>query len=193
LGIGRCRMITDFCKYQIPEQMLTVIFVLILVARFYTVVISAKNEKIVRRKGGIEFGALNTLILISCHFLYYGACITEGLNKAGHHDILSWAGLILYATSIFVLYYIICQISYIWTVKLIIAPRNIHIINKSFLFKYFRHPNYYLSIIPEMIGIAMVFHSWYVLAIGLPLYLIPLITRIIQEERVMKFMFEDYL
>jgi isoprenylcysteine carboxyl methyltransferase (ICMT) family protein YpbQ len=173
--------------------MITVTFILILIARFYTVFISAKTEKAIKLKGGVEFGGINTLILISCHFLYYGACITEGLNKAiTGTDLFSWAGLVLYALSNMILYYVICQINYIWTIKLIIAPKNIHIINRSFLFKYFRHPNYYLSVIPEMISIAMIFHAWYVLAIGLPVYLIPLIIRIIQEERIMKFMFDDY-
>jgi isoprenylcysteine carboxyl methyltransferase (ICMT) family protein YpbQ len=173
--------------------MIIISFVLILIARFYTVIISARNEIMLKEKGAIEFGGLNTLILISCHFLYYGACITEGLNKAiTGKDPLSWLGIFLYALSIIILYGVIRQISYVWTIKLLIAPKSIHIINRSFLFKYFRHPNYYLSIIPEMIGIAMIFHSWYVLAIGLPVYLIPLIIRIIQEERIMKFMFDDY-
>jgi len=173
--------------------MITVPFILILIARFYTVFISARTEKAIKQKGGIEFGGLNTLILISCHFLYYGACITEGLNKVSFATgIISWAGLLIYAFSIIILYYLIHQIRYIWTIKLIIAPRNIHIINKRFLYKYFRHPGYYLGDLLELIGVTLIFHAWYVLAIGLPIYLIPLIIRIVQEERIMKFMFDDY-
>lgn len=172
--------------------MITVIFVFILIARFYTIFISAKNEKAVRQKGGIEFGALNTVVLISCHFLFYGACITEGLNKARFDGLLSWAGLTIYALAIVVHYYVIHQIRYIWTIKLIIAPKRIHPINKSFFYKYFRHPSYYLGDIPELIAVALIFQAWYVLPIGLPIYLIPMIIRIIQEERVMKFMFDDY-
>jgi isoprenylcysteine carboxyl methyltransferase (ICMT) family protein YpbQ len=173
--------------------MITVSFFLILMARFYTVIISGKTERFLKQKGGIEFGGINTLILISCHYLYYGACITEGLSKGNWgKDLFSWAGLILYALSIIILYYIIRQISHIWTIKLIIAPKHIHIINKGFIFKYFRHPGYYLGDIVELIGVALIFHAWYVLAIGLPVYLIPLIIRIIQEERIMKFMFDDY-
>lgn len=173
--------------------MITVPFILILIARFYTVFISTRTEKAIKQKGGIEFGGLNTLILISCHFLYYGACITEGLNKVScATGIISWAGLIIYAFSIIILYYLIHQIRYIWTIKLIIAPKNIHIINKRFLYKYFRHPGYYLGDILELIGVTLIFHAWYALAIGLPIYLIPLIIRIVQEERIMKFMFDDY-
>jgi len=173
--------------------MITVPFVVILIARFYTVMISGKNEKALKQKGGKEFGGINTLILISCHFLYYGACITEGLNKGNWgRDLISWAGLLIYAFSILVIYYLIYKLSYIWTIKLIIAPKHIHVINRSFLFKYFRHPGYYLGDILELTGAGMIFHAWYVMAIGLPIYLIPLITRIIQEERIMKFIFDDY-
>lgn len=173
--------------------MMSISFLIILAARFYTVFISARTEKIVREKGGIEFGRLNTLVLTICHFLYYGACITEGLNKGAFvGDAVSWTGLIIYALSILILYYVINQIRCIWTIKLIIAPKSLHIINRSFLFRYFRHPDYYLSVIPELISVALLFHAWYVLVIGLPLYSIPLFIRIIQEERIMKFMFDDY-
>jgi len=77
-----------------------------------------------------------------------------------------------------------------WTVKLIIAPGQA--INKSFMFKYFRHPNYFLNILPELVSIALICQAWYTLLIGLPLYLIPLTIRIVQEEKVMKTHFSNY-
>ena len=174
--------------------MISIPFYIMLAARFYSVFISARTEKKIKEKGAIEFGRLNTLILTICHFLYYGACLTEGLNKGAFvkDDAVSWTGLTLYGLAISTLYYVIYQIRNIWTLKLIIAPKKIHIINKSFLFRYFRHPNYYLTIIPELIGIALLFHAWYSLFIGLSIYSVPLLIRIIQEERIMKFMFDDY-
>jgi isoprenylcysteine carboxyl methyltransferase (ICMT) family protein YpbQ len=151
------------------------------------------NEKKIKKMGAIEYGKLNSLILTIAHFVYYGACMTEGFNKgAFFKDATSWVGLTTYALSITILYYVIYQIRYIWTLKLIIGSKKIHRINKSTLFKYFRHPNYYLSIIPELISISLVFHAWYTMAIALPLYLLPLAIRIIQEERIMKFMFDEY-
>ena len=60
------------------------------------------------------------------------------------------------------------------------------------IFKYFRHPNYFLNIIPELVSISLICQAWITLAIGLPVYLIPLTIRIVQEEKVMKLHFKDY-
>ncbi len=86
----------------------------------------------------------------------------------------------------------IWSLRHIWTVKLIIAPKEVHTLNVSPLFRIVRHPNYILNILPELIGTAMVFHAWYTLAIGGALYLIPLIIRIVQEEKIMKQHFKNY-
>ena len=74
--------------------------------------------------------------------------------------------------------------------KLMIAPEQK--INKSSIFKYFRHPNYFLNIIPELISIALICQAWFTLFVGLPLYLIPLAIRIVQEEKLMKTHFSNY-
>lgn len=169
------------------------IFYLFLLARFFSVVISARNEKKLKQSGAVEFGVLNSKILVVSHFVYYGACVTEGyLRHEAFNDLISTSGLCLYVFSILMLYLVIYQIRHIWTVKLIIADPKVHIINKTPLFKYIRHPNYFLNVIPELIGIALLFHAWYTLSIGFVLYLIPLITRIVQEETVMKKTFSDY-
>jgi isoprenylcysteine carboxyl methyltransferase (ICMT) family protein YpbQ len=173
--------------------MILVPFYFIFLVRLFSIFISARNEKLLKRKGAKEYGKLNSLALVIFHFMFYGACLTEGFSKGAFFiDTVSISGLVIYALSILVLYYVIYQIRYIWTVKLIIAPKDFHVINTSFLFKYIRHPNYYLNIIPELIGICMIFHAWNTLFIGLPLYLVPLIIRIIQEERLMKTIFKDY-
>ena len=62
-------------------------------------------------------------------------------------------------------------------------------IKHSWLFKTFRHPNYFLNIIPELIGIALLCQAWYVLLIGLPIYLLVLFKRIRQEEQAMATLF----
>lgn len=173
--------------------MILVPFYFIFLVRLFSIFISAKNEKALKRKGAKEYGKSNSLALVIFHFIFYGAALTEGSSKGAFFmDPVSVSGLIIYTLSILVLYYVIYQIRHVWTVKLIIAPKDFHVINTSFLFKYIRHPNYFLNIIPELIGICMIFHAWYTLFIGLPIYLVPLIIRITQEERLMKTIFKDY-
>jgi isoprenylcysteine carboxyl methyltransferase (ICMT) family protein YpbQ len=78
----------------------------------------------------------------------------------------------------------------LWTVKLIIASD--HTLNQSALFRWVRHPNYFLNIIPELVGLALIMGAWLVLVGGLPLYLLVLRRRIVQEEQVMHEHFPHY-
>lgn len=173
--------------------MACILFYSFFVARFFTVVISAFNEHRLKKSGAIEYGIQNSKWLILGHFTYYAAALFEGYaGDAFYTDTITKTGVIIYSASIIALGYVIYALRHVWTVKLIIAPKGLHKINKSFLFRYVKHPNYFLNVIPELIGIALVFHAWYTLAIGFPLYLIPLITRIRQEEKIMKEQFADY-
>ena len=91
--------------------------------------------------------------------------------------------MVLLVLAFAVLFYVIAALKEIWTVKLYILPD--HKINHAFLFKYIRHPNYYLNIIPELIGLSLFCHAKYTAIFGLPVYLIILFVRIKQEEQDM--------
>ncbi|HEX8548152.1 MAG TPA: isoprenylcysteine carboxylmethyltransferase family protein, partial [Cytophagaceae bacterium] len=103
---------------------------------------------------------------------------------------ISVTGLIIFAFSMVALFAVIKALGPIWTVKLIISPQQTVV--KSFLFSTFRHPNYFLNVIPELIGLALICQSFFTLIIGLPLYLIPLVIRINQEEKIMRSNFLNY-
>jgi isoprenylcysteine carboxyl methyltransferase (ICMT) family protein YpbQ len=172
---------------------LNILFYIVFFLRLITIFISARNEKKLKKLGAVEYGKSNSTILVLFHFAYYAACLVEGYTKGAFYtDNLTTYGLIIYIVAIAVLYYVIYAIRHVWTVKLIIAPKQYHILNTNVLFRFVKHPNYFLNIIPELIGIALVFHAWFTLIIGFPIYLIPLIIRIRQEERVMKEHFEQY-
>ncbi|NRE25541.1 isoprenylcysteine carboxylmethyltransferase family protein, partial [Enterococcus faecalis] len=70
-----------------------------------------------------------------------------------------------------------------WTVKLIFADK--HTLNTNWLFKHIKHPNYFLNIIPELIGVTLVFHAWYTLLILLMPYGICLYLRIREENQLL--------
>jgi isoprenylcysteine carboxyl methyltransferase (ICMT) family protein YpbQ len=176
------------------QHYLPIVFYSFLFFRLLTVYISAKNEKRLKKIGAIEFGKKNSQWLIIAHFSYYLCCFVEGYVKgAFFKDGLTFIGVVIFVCAILVLFYVIYSIKHIWTVKLLVAPKAYHTINRNFLFKYVKHPNYFLNIIPELIGLSFIFHSWYSLFIGMPVYLVPLIIRIQQEEKVMKKYFTEYL
>ena|ERR1044072_4583605 len=185
--------ICPYFSQDMQHVILTLVFYLLVIIRLISIFISAANERKLKKMGAIEYGKSNSTLLVIAHFAYYIAGVTEGtLKGAFFYDGLSYFGLAVYAFSIVILYYVIYAIRHVWTVKLIIAPKSHHVINKSPLFKYIKHPNYFLNIIPELIGFALFFHAWITLIAGMIIYLVPLVTRIRQEEAVMKEHFSEY-
>ena len=77
-----------------------------------------------------------------------------------------------------------------WTVKLLIA-RDHRLVSNP-LFRWVRHPNYFLNILPELASFAVALDAYVTLIIGLPLYLMPLMIRIRQEEAAMSARFDRY-
>ncbi|WP_032093622.1 isoprenylcysteine carboxyl methyltransferase family protein [Necropsobacter rosorum] len=165
--------------------MLTInmLFVAILAIRFYSLSISIKNEKNLIKNGAQQYGKRNSALLSAAHIAFYFAAIIEANHNQIGFDALSQLGLLLLIFAFIALFYVIRQLKEIWTVKIYILPN--HRINRSFLFRYVRHPNYFLNIIPELIGLALLCHAEYTALFGLPLYGVILFIRIRQEQRAM--------
>jgi isoprenylcysteine carboxyl methyltransferase (ICMT) family protein YpbQ len=160
------------------------LFIAALCIRLISLFVSVRNERKLKKEGAVEYGKINSIVLTISHIAFYLLCLWQGIRDDAHINQLSLIGSGLFCFSMIMLYLVIRELGDVWTIKLIIA-RN-HPLNKSVLFRFIRHPNYFLNVIPELISIAMICQAWTVLVIGLPLYMIPLGIRIYQEEAVMK-------
>lgn len=165
-------------------QQIFTVFVAFFVLRLMSLSFSIRNEKILQSKGGVQYGKKNSLVLTLAHLTFYFSALYEAYVSGVMLDCISWIGVGVMAFAYAVLFYVIYKLRDIWTVKLYIVPNQR--IEKSFLFRTVRHPNYFLNVLPELIGIALLCHAWYTLCVGLPLYLIPLCVRIRQEEEAMR-------
>jgi isoprenylcysteine carboxyl methyltransferase (ICMT) family protein YpbQ len=171
-------------------NMIIILFFAAVALRLASLVKSTRNEKKLRKANAVEYGRKNSIWLTVAHILFYLSAITESLLFERRVNDITWLGVGIFIFSMIVLWAVIYSLKDIWTVKLFIAPYQV--VNRSFIFKYFRHPNYFLNIIPELVALAMICQAWYTLMIGLPLYFIPLTIRIVQEEKVMKTHFSNY-
>jgi isoprenylcysteine carboxyl methyltransferase (ICMT) family protein YpbQ len=164
--------------------------------RLTTLVISIRHERALKADGAIEIGVGNSTFLALTHIAYYLAAIAEGSRRGlavdhpAGYDAATWAGLLLYAFGMVMLLAVIRILGRFWTVKLLIA-RDHELVTHP-LFRRVRHPNYFLNILPELVGFALALHAWWTLIIGLALYAIPLTIRIRQEEKAMAAKFERY-
>jgi isoprenylcysteine carboxyl methyltransferase (ICMT) family protein YpbQ len=158
--------------------------------RIATVIVSIRHERVLKEAGAVEFGVRNSNVLALAHILFFLFATVEAVRRPPHFDTISLIGLILYGISFISILIVIRLLGRLWTVRLLIAKD--HSLVSHPLFRIVRHPNYFLNVLPELVGFALVLHAYYTLLIGLPLYLIPLVIRMRQEEAAMRQKFTDY-
>ncbi len=158
--------------------------------RLVTLAVSLRTEKALKAAGAVEHGAANSKTLALAHIAFYLAGLAEFLLRPVAFDWISALGLAIYAFGAVMLVVVIALLGRLWTVKIIIARDHDLVVHP--LFRVVRHPNYYLNILPELIGYAVTLHAWVTLVVGLALYLVPLTICIRQEERIMKGTFASY-
>jgi len=165
-------------RYLLIVLLVSLLFLL----RPYFLSISIKNEKRILVEGGKEFGVANTKLLTICHTLFYAACLTEAILKRAGFDALSAIGFILLLFSMAMLYWVIQLLDPIWTVKLMLVKN--HRFVDHWLFQTVKHPNYFLNILPELVGLALLCHATYSFSLLFPLYAFILYRRIREENRL---------
>ncbi|MDY6121973.1 MAG: isoprenylcysteine carboxyl methyltransferase family protein [Porphyromonas sp.] len=159
-------------------------FVFFFALRLISLSYSIRNEKRILKKGAVQHGKLNSLLLTLAHIAYYFSALYEAYASDIAFNDISIAGVCVMGFAYGMLFYVIYKLRDVWTVKLYIVPDQR--LETSFLFRTVRHPNYFLNIIPELVGVALLCNAWYTLAIGLPLYACLIIVRVRQEEQAMK-------
>jgi isoprenylcysteine carboxyl methyltransferase (ICMT) family protein YpbQ len=165
-------------------------FIVAVMLRLGSLAVSIRNEKALKAQGAREYGRRTSRRLAMAHTLFYLGTLAEGLWRSTQPTRWTTVGLILYVMSLLAFVFVWRELNRLWTVKLLIASD--HILNQSALFRWVRHPNYFLNIIPELCGLALIMGAWMVLVIGLPCYLLVLRVRIMHEEQVMRQHFPQY-
>ncbi|MGJ4904582.1 isoprenylcysteine carboxyl methyltransferase family protein [Bradyrhizobium sp. HKCCYLS2058] len=158
--------------------------------RFAMLGISIRNEKRLRAEGAVEYGASVSRWLAIAHVAFYLAATAEGLVRDAPLDAVSIIGFMIYLFGAVMLLVVSQLLGRLWTVKLMLARD--HALVTHPLFRIVRHPNYFLNILPELIGYALTLHAYLTLVAGLIIYAVPLTLRIRQEEKVMREQFAAY-
>lgn len=171
--------------------MLELIFIAVAVfVRLITLAISMRNERNLLDGGAVEHGGKTSMAIAASHVVFYLGAIAECVWRDAPFTWINGFGLVMYVMSICALLWVIVRLGRLWTVKIYVAPD--HTLETSWLFRRIRHPNYFLNIIPELIGFALVLNAWTTLVIALPIYLVIFSMRIFQEERIMRQTFTYY-
>ncbi|OJG53942.1 hypothetical protein RV06_GL000561 [Enterococcus haemoperoxidus] len=160
-----------------------VLFFVIALFRMGVLFISKRHEKKLLETGAMEYGKKVSKQLVILHTLFYFCSFFEGIITSVKIDIISYIGLFLLIVSFIVLIVVVKSLGEYWTVKLIFAGN--HVLNTSWVFKYIKHPNYFLNIVPELIGITLLFHAWLTIMVFIVPYSICLYLRIKEENELL--------
>jgi isoprenylcysteine carboxyl methyltransferase (ICMT) family protein YpbQ len=153
--------------------------------------VASTNEKRLKMQGAIEYGHGSTLaVWASTAAIYVGAAIEGSSYRHAQLDRIAIIGLAIYIFSALALLWVMRTLGPFWSGKVLIAPGHQLVVHP--IFRAIKHPNYFLNMIPELVGFSIMLHAFITLAIGLPLFLISLFFRIRVEEKVLKKKFEAY-
>ncbi len=145
---------------------------------------SIQNERKLKQLGAVEYTRELSNLIIVFHVIFYLFAYYEALNEYYTFDLWVGIGIVIYTFSIVVLLLITRELGVYWTVRLFKAQNQP--ISQHWLYKKFRHPNYFLNIIPELIGLSLIFKAGKTFAILFPIYMILLGIRIFFEENLFK-------
>jgi len=159
-------------------------FAVALALRLEALRISARNEKRLRAKGAQESGARTSRLLALLHTAIYLGCLVEGGLRGAQIDTAAQVAGGVYLLAMLALGAVLWTLGRAWTVKILFLPD--HPIDTGPLFRWLRHPNYILNLIPEVTALAVVFDAWITLALLVPAYLVTLAFRVVQEERALR-------
>ena len=160
------------------------------VLRGLTFAVSIRNERRLKREGAIEYGKGGTAFITGVSLLYATSAFVEGTMRRVQLDNVAVLGIVIHAFAMVVLFSVIYQLRAIWTMKLLIGRE--HQLVTNWLFRTVKHPNYFFGLIPEFIGLTLVFRAWITGAVLFPILLVAIGIRIVQEERAMRQAFEGY-
>ncbi|WP_156009230.1 isoprenylcysteine carboxyl methyltransferase family protein [Streptococcus ruminantium] len=145
--------------------------------------LSIQNEKRILANGGKEYGVSNTKLITLLHILFYLMCIVEAIVYKVQLDSVGYLGLALMLFSLLVLWVVTRLLGEIWTVKLMLLKE--HKFVDHWLFRVVKHPNYFLNIAPELLGILLLCHAKFA-ALILPFYAYAIYKRICEENWLLK-------
>lgn len=147
------------------------------------------NERNLRNDNAKVYGKKNVFIVDFLYFTFMGGCLIEAFIRKTQFDNFMIIGQALFLFSYLIYIYVFTELKGIWTTILIVGEHQQ--LNKSFLYKYIKHPGY-LGMIFEVIGFALICKAKYIFIIVFPLFLIALIVRIFIEEKMMRSKFSNY-
>ncbi|MBF8807615.1 MAG: isoprenylcysteine carboxyl methyltransferase family protein [Enterococcus lacertideformus] len=162
---------------------LFLLFMIIATIRLYVLKISNRNANRLINKGAVEYGKTTSKWLAILHTLFYFSAFFEGIIRKASFDLTGFIGICLIVFSFIMLFWVMKLLGNYWSVKLIFE--NNHQLVHHWLFERVKHPNYFLNILPELLGVGLLFHAYMTFGVFILPYSFCLYSRIKEENQLL--------
>jgi methyltransferase len=157
----------------------------LILQRLVELLIARRNEKISKRKGGIEYDAGGYKYIVLMHIFFFISLIIEYTFFSSGINSFSIFLLVIFIAAQIVRYWAIVSLGVNWNTKIIVVPGTANIENGPY--KYICHPNY-IAVITEIAVIPLIFSCYFTSIIFTLINLILLKRRIRIEEHTLNYL-----
>ena len=165
------------------EVLYTVVIGLVILQRLAELVISRRNVRRLRERGGVEYGAAHYRWMVALHAAFLASCIAEPwfLDRP-MRPALAASMLVVLATGMGVRAWTLATLGDRWTTRVMVVPGEEPVTSGPY--RFMKHPNY-LAVVLEIIAIPMIHTAWLTAAVFTVLNGGMLVVRISTEERAL--------
>jgi methyltransferase len=134
------------------------LLVLVALERGVELVLSARNARLARARGGVETGQGHYPVMALFHALLLIACALEVvLLRRPFPGLLGWVALAVVVMAQALRYWAIATLGWRWNTRIVVVPGATPVTAGPY--RWVRHPNY-LAVIAEMLALPLVHGAW---------------------------------
>jgi methyltransferase len=134
------------------------LLVLVAVERGVELVLSARNARLARERGGVESGRGHYPVMAAFHGALLVACALEvALLHRPFPGAVGWLALAVVLGSQALRYWAIATLGWRWNTRIVVVPGAAPVTGGPY--RFVRHPNY-VAVIAEMMTLPLVHGAW---------------------------------
>jgi methyltransferase len=134
------------------------LLVLVALERGVELVLSARNARAARARGGVESGRGHYPVMATFHAFFLVACAVEVLFlHRPFPGLLGWAALAAVVLAQPLRYWAIATLGWRWNTRIVVVPGEPPVTTGPY--RWVRHPNY-VAVVTEMAALPLVHEAW---------------------------------
>ncbi|MGE0214537.1 isoprenylcysteine carboxyl methyltransferase family protein [Mycolicibacterium sp.] len=134
----------------------TLLIAAVAVERLLELVVSQRNLKWSRERGGVEFGAGHYPVMVVLHTALLAACLFEAAHRE-FIPLLGWPMLALVVAAQALRWWCITTLGHQWNTRVVVVPGARRVGGGPY--RFFSHPNY-VAVVVEGVALPLVHTAW---------------------------------